>query len=61
MKSVPDPDTTPAQKFQRFQDGLRQVLTVSKKELLEREKQYKADSPRRIKRRASGHVSDAKP
>jgi hypothetical protein len=50
MKSKPDPETTPAQKYRQFQDGLRQVLTVSKTELQEREKQYqesRKDKPKR--------------
>lgn len=40
MKSTLDPDTTPLQKFKQFESGLRKVLSVSKTELLEREKQY---------------------
>jgi hypothetical protein len=40
MKSIPDPDTTPAQKMRDFNAGLRQILTVSKSELAIREKQY---------------------
>jgi hypothetical protein len=50
MKSKLDTDTTPAQKYRQFQDGLRQVLTVSKEELLRREKQYqdeRKDKPKR--------------
>ena len=50
MKSKLDTDTTPAQKYRQFQDGLRQVLTVSKAELQEREKQYqdsRKDKPKR--------------
>jgi len=50
MKSKLDSNTTPAQKYKQFQDGLRQVLTVSKTELIEREKQYqdeRADKPKR--------------
>ena len=50
MKSKLDPTTTPAQKYRQFQDGLRQVLTVSKAELQEREKQYqdsRKDKPKR--------------
>jgi hypothetical protein len=61
MKSKLDSDTTPTQKYKQFQDGLRQVLTVSKTELLEREKQYqdsRAGEPKRgPKPSASGHVS----
>ncbi len=40
MKSIPDSDTTPAQKMQAFKAGLRQILSVSKSELAIREKQY---------------------
>jgi len=50
MKSIPDPDTTPAEKMRAFKDRLRQVLTVSKHELAIREKQYqdeRATLPRR--------------
>ncbi|MGB6248493.1 MAG: hypothetical protein WBF54_05235 [Terriglobales bacterium] len=50
MKSIPDPDTTPAQKMRDFNAGLRQILTVSKSELVEREKQYqdeRATMPKR--------------
>jgi hypothetical protein len=50
MKSKPDSDTTPAQKYRNFQEGLRHVLTVSKTQLAEREKQYqaeRADKPKR--------------
>jgi hypothetical protein len=50
MKSIPDPDTTPAQKMRDFNAGLRQILTVSKTELTEREEQYqaeRADKPKR--------------
>jgi hypothetical protein len=50
VKSKLDTDTTPAQKYRQFQDGLRQVLTVSKAELQEREKQYqdsRKDKPKR--------------
>ena len=50
MKSKLDTDTTPAQKYRQFQDGLRRVLIVSKTELLEREKEYqesRAGKPKR--------------
>jgi hypothetical protein len=40
MKSIPDPETTPSEKMRMFREGLRQVLTVSKGELVEREKKY---------------------
>jgi hypothetical protein len=64
MKSKLDPTTTPAQKYQTFQDGLRQVLTVSKSELAVREKQYQDERAGQKKRgpkprsSASGHVSN---
>jgi len=66
MKSTPDPDTTPAEKMRAFRDGLRQILTVSKSELSEREKQYQAERATRPKRGpkprslASGHASDSR-
>jgi hypothetical protein len=50
MKSTPDPDTTPRQKMQSFNAGLRQILTVSKRELTEREKQYQAERATHPKR-----------
>jgi hypothetical protein len=64
MKSTPDPDTTPSEKMNAFRDGLRQVLTVSKSELVKREKQYqdeRATKPKRgpkPKPSASAHASD---
>jgi hypothetical protein len=50
MKSKLDSDTTPAQKYRQFQSGLRQVLTVSKTELVEREKQYQVERATHKKR-----------
>jgi hypothetical protein len=50
MKSKLDPDTTPEQKFSQFEAGMRQVLTVSKTELAEREKQYQAERAGQKKR-----------
>jgi len=32
-KSIPDPDTTPSEKMQNFETGLRQVLNCSKEQL----------------------------
>jgi hypothetical protein len=58
MKSKLDTDTTPTQKYRQFQDGLRQVLTVSKRELLEREKQYQ-DSRKYKPKRGPKPVSSA--
>lgn len=59
MKSKLDPDTTPAQKYEQFESGLQHVLTVSKTELAEREKQYqdeRADKPKRGPKPSSGHA-----
>jgi hypothetical protein len=50
MKSKLDIDTTPAQKYRTFEAGLRQVLTVSKVELAEREKQYQEERASKPKR-----------
>ena len=50
MKSTPDSDTTPRQKMQTFEDGLRQVLAVSKDELAQREKEYQAERATHPKR-----------
>lgn len=63
MKSKLDTDTTPAQKFRQFQAGLRHVLTVSKAELQEREKQYQDERAGKPKRgpkpaSASDHASN---
>jgi hypothetical protein len=60
MKSKLDSDTTPAQKYKQFQSGLQHVLTVSKTELAEREKQYqdeRANKPKRGPKPSSGHAS----
>jgi hypothetical protein len=63
MKSKLDPQTTPEQKFARFQDGLRQALAVSKDDLDQRVAD--AEKIRRQtkgkpgpKPSASGHASD---
>lgn len=50
MKSKLDSDTTPVQKYKQFQTGLRQVLTVSKEELVKREKQYQDERANKPKR-----------
>jgi hypothetical protein len=50
MKSKLDTDTTPRQKFTKFESGLRQFLTVSKDELAEREKRYQAERATQKKR-----------
>lgn len=62
MKSKLDSDTTPAQKYRQFQSGLRHVLTVSKDELVKREKQYQDERAGKPKRgpkpsSASDHAS----
>jgi hypothetical protein len=64
MKSKLDPDTTPAQKFRQFQNGLRHVLTVSKDDLAKRESEYQAERATQKKRgpkpvsSASDHASN---
>lgn len=50
MKSKLDTDTTPAQKMAAFNGALRQVLTVSKPELAEREKRYQDERATHPKR-----------
>jgi hypothetical protein len=67
MKSKLDPQTTPAQKFARFQGALRRVLTVSKDDL---NQMLKDDEKirREVKRKpgpkpgssVSGRVGDSK-
>jgi len=57
MKSKLDTDTTPEQKMRQFQEGLRNVLTVSKTELTEREKQYQAERAGKPKRGPKPRVS----
>lgn len=61
MKSKLDSDTTPVQKYEQFESGLKHVLTVSKKELQEREKQYqagRATQKKRGPRPSSDHASN---
>ena len=57
-----DPNTTSAQKYRQFENDLRHVLTVSKSELQEREKQYQAERASHPKRgpKSSGHASGDK-
>jgi hypothetical protein len=57
MKSKLDSDTTPAQKYKTFQEGLRHVLTVSKDELAKREKQYQDERANKPKRGPKPHSS----
>jgi hypothetical protein len=55
MKSIPDPETTPAEKMRAFKDGLRQILTISKSELIRREKQYQDERASKPKRGPKRH------
>ncbi len=57
MKSIPDPDTTPAQKMRAFNAGLRQILTVSKSDLAVREEQYQAERATKPRRGPKPHSS----
>jgi len=57
MKSKLDTETTPAQKMRAFETGLRQILTVSKSELVEREKQYQAERAGKPRRGPKPHSS----
>jgi hypothetical protein len=45
MSSKHDADPTPAQMYKQFETGLRKVLSVSKTELLKREKEYQDSRP----------------
>ena len=65
MKSILDPDTTPEQKMEQFQDGLRKVLNCSKTQLenaLAYEKRMNAGKPKRGPKpsSASGRASKGK-
>jgi hypothetical protein len=65
MKSTPDPNTTPEQKMDAFQNGLRRVLSCSKTQLdsaLEYERKEHEGKPKRgpKPRSASGRASRAK-
>jgi hypothetical protein len=42
MKPLPPPDVPGKTEFQKFDNAVRQVLTVSKEELLKREEQEKS-------------------
>jgi hypothetical protein len=52
MKSIPDPNTTPEQKMQRFNKALGNALRVSKDELNERLSE--AETIRRAHKRKPG-------
>ncbi len=58
MKSKLDSDMTPQQKMDAFRGALRQVLTVSKPELVEREKEYQAERATHPKRGPKPKSSD---
>lgn len=47
MKPLPPPDVPGKTEFQRFDNAVRQVLTVSKEELLKREAKEKGAIPRK--------------
>lgn len=63
MKSTLDPNTTPAEKMQNFETGLRRVLSCSKEQLkhaLEYKHKMDEGKPKRgpkPKTSASAHVS----
>jgi len=65
MKSKLDPMTTPEQKMANFNSALGRILTVSKEEYREREKQYQVERAGKPKRgpkprpSASGHASNS--
>jgi hypothetical protein len=50
MKSKLDPTTTPQQKYDTFESGLRRFLTVSKDELTTRESEYQVERSTQKKR-----------
>jgi hypothetical protein len=65
MKSIPDPNTTPEQKMERFRSALGRVLKVShddmKHALVEDEKLRRARKGKpgpKPRSSASGHASD---
>jgi hypothetical protein len=47
MKPLPPPDVTGKTEFERFDNAVRQVLTVSKEELLKREAREKRKAERK--------------
>ena len=51
MKPLPAPNVPGKTEFQRFDNAVRQVLTVSKEELLRREQQENDRKEREEKRR----------
>ena len=55
MKPAPAPDMPGNTEFERFDNAVRKVLTVSKEELLKEEAKWKRARPR--KKRAKGGVA----
>lgn len=51
MKPLPPPDVPGKTEFDRFENAVRQVLTVSKDELLKREQREHSQKEREGKRR----------
>jgi hypothetical protein len=51
MKSLPAPHVPGKTEFERFDNAVRQVLTVSKEELLKREQRERDKKEREEKRR----------
>ena len=59
MKSKLDTDTTPRDKMDTFNGALRHLLTVSKTDLADREKQYQAERSTHPKRGPKPKSSDS--
>ena len=51
MKPLPAPHVPGKTEFERFDNAVRQVLTVSKEELLKREEREKQGQARRVGKR----------
>jgi hypothetical protein len=51
MKPLPAPHVSGKTEFERFDNAMRRVLTVSKEELLKREANEKGEQKRRRKKR----------
>jgi hypothetical protein len=54
MKPLPPPDVPGKTEFQRFDNAVRQVLSVSKEELLKREEREKTEGKGTRREKASG-------
>jgi len=55
MKPLPAPKIPGRTEFERFDNAMRRVLSVSKEELLRREEAERKEKQRREKRRPSKH------